>query len=71
MEYKTENGDTVYGFTQSKKNADEIIMQQKKTNIRLTMLIALMFLFFLILAYVLYRIESGDIIANIVARCIC
>lgn len=71
MEFKTENGDTVYGFTQSKKNAEEIIKLQKRSNTLITMLTAILFLFFVALAYALYRIESGNILANVVARCVC
>ena len=78
MEYKNENGDTVYGFTQSKKNADEIIKHQKRNNTLLNknntlfiMLIAILFLFFMTIAYVVYRIEAGNILANVVARCVC
>jgi len=71
LTYTAPNGDEVYGFTQSKKNADEIIRQQKRNNTLLVMQISLWFLFLLTIAYVVYRIEQGNIIANIVARCVC
>ncbi len=71
MEFKDEGGDTVYGFVQSKKNADEIIKQQKRTNALLTWLIMVFSLFFFMSMYILYRIESGNIIANVVSRCVC
>ncbi len=71
LSYVNEDGDEIYGLTQSKKNADEIIKQQKKNNMLMIMLILTLFLILLTFAYVVYRFESGNIIANIVTRCVC
>ncbi|KKM25287.1 hypothetical protein LCGC14_1596540 [marine sediment metagenome] len=70
LSYVNPNGDEVYGFTQSKKNADEIILQQKRNNALITWLIMVGALFFIMAIYILYRVESGNILANIVASCV-
>ncbi len=71
LEYQQPNGDLIYGMTQSKKTAEGIIAQQKKSNTLVIMLITILLLLFVVMAYVVYRFESGNILANVVARCVC
>ena len=67
--HQDDNGKLLYGYSQ--QNLDELVKQQKKNNVLITMLIATLFLFFVVLAYVVYRFEAGNILANIVARRVC
>ena len=69
MQFEDNNSKILYGYSQ--QNLDELVRQQKKNNVLIAMLIATLFMFFIVLAYVVYRIESGNIIANIVTRCVC
>ena len=68
MEYEDKNGKTLYGYSQ--QNLDETIRQQKRNNALLTWLIMVGVLFFIMALYILYRVESGNILANIVASCV-
>ena len=69
MEYKDDDGNVLYGYSQQDMN--ELVKHQKRNNSLLITLITILFFFFLTLAYTVYRFESGNIIANIVARCVC
>lgn len=59
MQYQQKNGTKLYGFSQ--------ISLDRNTRWLKTLVIVL-FLFLVLLAYVIWRIESGDILANAVSR---
>ena len=64
-----ETKEVMYGYSQQDMN--EVIKQQRRTSSALTWLILVISLFFFAGMYILYRVESGNILANIVSRCIC
>ncbi len=69
MEYKDEDGKILHGY--SSHDLKALVAQQKKNNGLMMGLLLLLASLLLVIVYVLYRIESGNIIANVVARCVC
>lgn len=65
MEYKDENGNVLHGYTAH--DLSELIRQQRMNNALLMWLILVLVLFFLLSIYILWQIESRDILANALA----
>ena len=62
MEYKDEDGNVLHGY--SAHDLAELIKHQRRNNALLMWIIMVMFMFFLLSVYLLWQIESRNILAN-------
>lgn len=62
MQFKDEDGKVLYGFSQ--ENMAELVKEQRRNNLILICLFLILVMGFMLASYILFRIDSEDMLAN-------